>query len=84
MTRDTFAAKGEPLANDGPIQPDPFGDGADSGDYAMDLDATAWLRVGEHVVLHISTHRGRLAVEALPARDVEARPLSLFTIPLED
>lgn len=59
--------------NTWPLRPDPRGDGPEEGDFVMDANADAWIRV-EGVVLHITTHDGIVEVEILPVSNVMAPP----------
>lgn len=64
MNRDT---------NTWPLRPDPQGDGPEEGDFVMDENTTAWLRIGS-AVIHITTYEGMVKAEILPASNVMAPP----------
>ena len=61
-----------------PIVVDPEGD--EANDMVMGGDATAWIRIGDRLIVHLSTHGGELEVEVLPKADVTGVPYNRFKI----
>ena len=61
-----------------PIVVDPEGD--EANDMVMGGDATAWIRIGDRLIVHLSTHGSELEVEVLPKADVTGVPYNRFKI----